>query len=78
MSRCFGLSLHPLKIFEVVSSETLTRLHKSAGSPEPSLITFSLRTSQNGFIMLGSRDKNRIKDSWALGTGRRHARVSFS
>ena len=36
----FGLSLHPLQNFELVSSETLTRLHKSTGSPEPSLITF--------------------------------------
>ena len=38
---CLGLSLHPLKNFELVSSVTLTRLHKSAGSPEPSLITSS-------------------------------------
>ena len=36
----FGLSLHPLQNFELMSSETLTRLHKSTGSPEPSLITF--------------------------------------
>ena len=34
---CLGLSLHPLKNFELVSSVTLSRLHKSAGSPEPSL-----------------------------------------
>ena len=34
-----GLSLHPLKNFELVSSVALSRLHKSAGSPEPSLIT---------------------------------------
>ena len=40
MSRFFGLSLHPLQNFELVSSETLTRLHKNTGSPEPSLITF--------------------------------------
>ena len=38
----FSLSLHPLQNFELVSSETLTRLHKSTGSPEPSLITFVL------------------------------------
>ena len=31
---CLGRSLHPLKNFELVSSVTLTRLHKSAGSPE--------------------------------------------
>ena len=36
---CLDLSLHPLKNFELVSSVTLSRLHKSAGSPEPSLIT---------------------------------------
>ena len=38
---CWGLSLHPLKNFELVSSVTLTRLHKSADYPEPSLITSS-------------------------------------
>ena len=52
---CFGLSLHPLKNFELVSSVTLTRLHKSAGSPQPSL-TFVISTSPYGFIMLGSSD----------------------
>ena len=57
MSRFVGQSLHPLQNFELVSSESLTRLHKSAGSPEPSLITFALSTSQYGFIMLGSSDK---------------------
>ena len=57
MSRFFGLSLHPLQNFELVSSESLTRLHKSAGSPELLLITFALSTSQYGFIMLGSSDK---------------------
>ena len=36
---CLGLSLHPLKNFELVSSVTPSRLHKSAGSPEPSRIT---------------------------------------
>ena len=53
---CFGLSLHPLKNFELVSILTLTRLHKSAGSPEPSLITFVISTSPYGFIMLRSSD----------------------
>ena len=53
---CLGLSLHPLKNFELVSSVTLTSLHKSAGSPEPSLITFVISTSPYGFIMLGSSD----------------------
>ena len=57
MSRFFGLSLHPLQNFELVNSESLTRLHKSAGSPEPSLITFALSISQHGFIMLESSDK---------------------
>ena len=33
-----------------------TRLHKSTGSPEPSLITFVINTSRYGFIMLGSSD----------------------
>ena len=54
---CLGLSLHPLKNFELVSSVTLTRLHKSAGSPEPSLITFVISTSPYDFIMLGSSDQ---------------------
>ena len=73
MSRFFGLSLHPLQNFELVSSETLARLHNCAGSPEPSLITFVISTSQHGFIMLGSSDqkgRTKIKDPWALGTGR--------
>ena len=42
-----------------IHSKTLsypTRLHKSTGSPEPSLITFVINTSRNGFIMLGSSD----------------------
>ena len=42
---CLDLSLHPLKNFEYMSSVTLTRLHKSTGSPEPSLITFVISTS---------------------------------
>ena len=42
---CFGLSLHPLKNFELVSIVTLIRLHKSADSPEPSLITFVISAS---------------------------------
>ena len=67
MSRFFGLSLHPLQNFELVSSETLTRLHKNAGSPEPSLITFAISTSQYGFIMLGSSDKKLKKKSMGIG-----------
>ena len=55
---------------EVVGSETQTRLHKNAGSPEPSLITFVISTSPHGFIMLGSSER---KDAWAL--RRRHTRV---
>ena len=42
-----------------IHSKTLsypTRLHKSTGSPEPSLITFVINTSRYGFIMLGSSD----------------------
>ena len=70
MSRFFCLSLHSLQNFEVLSSESLTRLHKSAGSPEPSLITFALSTSQYGFIMLESSDKHEKKNPWGLGTGR--------
>ena len=42
---CLSLSLHPLKNFELESIVTLTILHKSAGSPEPSLITFVISTS---------------------------------
>ena len=45
-----------------IHSKTLsypTRLHKSTGSPEPSLITFVINTSRNGFIMLGSRDSKK-------------------
>ena len=53
---CLGLSLHPFKNFDLVSIVTLTRLHKSAGSPEPSLITFVISTSPYGFIMLRSSD----------------------
>ena len=52
-----------------MGSETHTRLHTSAGSPEPSLITFVISTSPHGFIMLGSSDsKKKImrKDAWAL------------
>ena len=56
MSRLFELSLRPLKNFELVSSVTLTRLHKSTGSPEPLLITFVISTSPYDFIMLGSSD----------------------
>ena len=40
MSRFFGLSLNPLQNFELLSSETLTRLHKCTCSPELSLLTF--------------------------------------
>ena len=36
-----------------------TRLHKSTGSPEPSLITFVINTSRYGFIMLGSSDSKK-------------------
>ena len=36
-----------------------TRLHKSSGSPEPSLITFVINTSRYGFIMLGSSDSKK-------------------
>ena len=53
---CLGLSLHPFKNFEFVSIVTLTRLLKSAGSPEPSLITFVISTCLYGFIMPGSSD----------------------
>ena len=53
---CLGLSLHPFKNFELVSIVALTRLHKSAGSPEPSLITFVISTSPYCFVMLGSSD----------------------
>ena len=42
---CLGLRLHPLKNYELVSIVTLTRLHKSADSPEPLLITFVISTS---------------------------------
>ena len=38
-----------------------TRLHKSTGSPEPSLITFVINTSRYGFIMLGSSDSKKKK-----------------
>ena len=44
--------LSPSKL--LVGSEIQTRLYKSAGSPEPSLITFVISTSPHGFIMLGS------------------------
>ena len=46
----------------VINSKTLsypTRLHKSTGSPEPSLITFVINTSRYGFIMLGSSDSKK-------------------
>ena len=52
----FCLSLHPLQNFELVSSKTLTSLHKCTGSLEPSLITFVISTSPYGFLMLGSSD----------------------
>ena len=64
---CLGLKvlrLHPLKIFELVSSATLTILHKSAGSPEPSLITFVKSTSPYDFIMLGSGDEKEDNCAW--------------
>ena len=64
MSRFFGLNLHPLQNFELVSSESLSRLHKSAGSHEPSLISLVI----SSFIMLGSSDKkNKIKRSMSIG-----------
>ena len=45
-----------------ILSKTLsyqTRLHKSTGSPEPSLITFVINTSRYGFIMLGFSDSKK-------------------
>ena len=45
-----------------IHSKTLsypTRLHKSTGSPERSLITFVINTSRYGFIMLGSSDSKK-------------------
>ena len=45
-----------------IHSKTLsypTRLHKSPGSPEPSLITFVINTSRYGFIKLGSSDSKK-------------------
>ena len=45
-----------------IHSKTLsypTRLNKSTGSPEPSLITFVINTSRYGFIMLGSSDSKK-------------------
>ena len=45
-----------------INSKTLsypTRLHKSTGSPEPSLITFVINTCRYGFIMLGSSDSKK-------------------
>ena len=47
-----------------INSKTLsypTRLHKSTGSPEPSLITFVINTSRYGFIMLGYSDSKKKK-----------------
>ena len=47
-----------------IRSKTLsypTRLHKSTGSPESSLITFVINTSRHGFIMLGSSDSKERK-----------------
>ena len=47
-----------------INSKTLsypTRLHKSTGSPEPSLITFVINTSRYGFIMLGSSESKKKK-----------------
>ena len=80
MSRFFGLSLHPLQNFELLSSETLARLHKSAGSPAPSLITFPKSTSQYGFIMLGPSDKKKIHGHWVQVEVpyMSHTRLSFS
>ena len=66
MSRFFRPQpLSPSKL--LVGSEIQTRLYKSAGSPEPSLITFVISTSPHGFIMLGSDLKKKRKDTWALG-----------
>ena len=82
MSRFFGLSLHPLENFELESSESLTRLHKNAGSPEPSLITFALSTSQYGLSCLDPviKHEKKIHGLWVqvelLYVA--HARVSFS
>ena len=62
VGRCLdfcGLSLHPLKNFELVSSETLTRLHKSTESPEPLLITFVIWFHH-------ARSSDSKKDVWAL------------
>ena len=45
-----------------IHSKTLsypTRLHKSTGSPEPSLITFVINTSRYGFIKLGFSDSKK-------------------
>ena len=53
--------VYPPNNFELVGSETQTRLHKSAGSPEPSLNTFVISTSPHGFIMLGSSDSKKKK-----------------
>ena len=53
-----------------IHTETLsypTRLHKSTGSPEPSLITFVINTSRYGFIMLGSSDSKKKKKKKTLG-----------
>ena len=47
-----------------IHSKTLsypTRLHKSTGSPEPSLITFVINTSRYGFIKLGFSDSKKKK-----------------
>ena len=48
----------------------LTRLHKSTGSPEPSLITFVINTSRYGFTMLGSSDSKNKALGHIYGTER--------
>ena len=44
-----------------------TRLHKSTGSPEPSMITFAINTSRYGFIMLGSSDSKKKEEKRRVG-----------
>ena len=51
-------SLYPLQNFELVSGQTLARLHKCTGSHEPSLITFVI---SNCPYMLGIRVHDQIQ-----------------
>ena len=49
-----------------IHSKTLsypTRLHKSTGSPEPSLITFVINTSRYGFISDSKKTLRHIYDT---------------